>query len=401
MPLKPDSVETINGLKVYDYDLLKHNPNKIQMPSRARTRTVAVTIHNTGWIKVASNTTPAEQYVRATYNGNMGSCRVNYYVDNVCAWRCMPDDWVNWSCADGCSNPSSGNNTSVAIEVIGDSKEAEENAIKLAAYLLDKYKLSINTGLRTHSYWMNIKAGKKGTIDVLNTMKNKTKNCPIYILPHWSEFKDNVKKELDKLQNKVEEKTEEKTEKIMYIVKNGDKTTEFATLEEAKKNCPENCSVSYNNKIVYTNKTTETTKPAVDVFYKSYVNGRWLSEIKNCNDITTLGYSGITNRHINGFSAKASKGKLAYRVHIINGGWLNWITKYDTNDWSKGVAGLRSQIIDGIQFQLMDLEGYKVEYRVSTYGVKKYLPWVEDTKDFAGIFGKPIDQIQVKITGVD
>ena len=396
MPLKPDNIETINGLKVYDYNLLEHNPNKIDMPSRARTRTVAITVHNTGWIKVA-NTTPAEQYVRATYNGNMGSCRVNYYVDNVCAWRCMPDDWVNWSCADGCANPSSGNNTSLAIEVIGDSKEAEENAIKLIAHLLNKYKLSINTGLRTHSYWLNIKAGKKGTIDALNVMKNSVKNCPVYILPHWSEFKDNVKKELDKLNN-----TEEKAvEKPKYIVKDGETIKEFTSLEIAKQNCSIGCSVSYNGKVVYTNEPPRAEKSQVDVFYKSFVNGRWLNEIKNCNDNTTLGYSGIINRYINGISAKASVGKLAYRVHVLNGGWLNWITKYDTNDWSKGVAGLRSQAIDGIQFQLMELEGYKVEYRVSTYGMKKYLPWVEDTKDYAGIFGKPIDQIQVRIVGAD
>ena len=101
---------------------------------------------------------------------------------------------------------------------------------------------------------------------------------------------------------------------------------------------------------MYTNEPPRAEKSQVDVFYKSFVNGRWLNEIKNCNDNTTLGYSGIINRYINGISAKASVGKLAYRVHVLNGGWLNWITKYDTNDWSKGVAGLRSQAIDGIQF---------------------------------------------------
>lgn len=396
MILIPDSIEIINGVKVCDYNLLEHNPNKVDMPSRARTRTVAITIHNTGWIKVAANTTPAEQYVRATYNGNMGTCRVNYYVDDTCAWRCMPDDWVNWSCADGCSNPSSGNNTSLAIEVIGDSKEAEENAIKLAAYLLNKYKLSINTGLRTHSYWLNIKAGKKGTIDALNTMKNNVKNCPIYILPHWAQFKDSVKDEMDKLNGVVKEE-----DKPKYIIKNGDDIKEFSTLEIAKQNCPVNGTVSFEGKVIYTNEPAREAKPQVDVYYRSFVNGRWLNEIKNCNDTTTLGYSGIVNRHINGLAAKVSKGKLAYRVHILNGGWLNWITQYNIKDWSKGVAGLRTQIIDGIQLSLTDLEGYKIEYRVSNYGTKNYLPWVEGTKDYAGIFGKPIDQIQIKIVGVD
>ena len=358
MPLIPDKEEKINGLKVYEYNLLRHNDNKIALPMVPRKKTVAITIHNTEWIQVASNTTPAEQYVRATYLNRMGDCRVNYYVDKECAWRCLPDDWVNWSCADGCANPNSGNNTSIAIEIIGDSKEAEANGIKLAAALMKKYGLSTTEGLCTHSYWMNIMDGAKGTIQEINTMKNKRKNCPIYILPHWEQFVKQVAAAL----GEEEEKEQPKVEPVK---------TE--------------------------NPKPQFTKKKIDVFYKVFANNRWNSEIKNFEDKTSMGYAGLDGWQISGVAARLSEGQLAYRVHLKNGGWLNWIMKCNTNDWLKGCAGLKSQPIDGIQFELIGLPEYKIRYRVSTTKTKTYLPWVEGTSDYAGIFGQLIDKIQVEV----
>lgn len=179
MPLTPDKKITINGLVVNQYFLTesKNNPNKIDMPAGNRKKTVAITVHNTEAINTASNTTAAEQYTRATKNGAMKSVRVHYYVDDYCAWQNMPDDWVNWSCADGTANANSGNNTSVAIEVIGNSGKAEANAIKLVAYLLKKYSLTVDSGLRTHTYWLNVRDGKTGSIDYLNTVHNSYKMC--------------------------------------------------------------------------------------------------------------------------------------------------------------------------------------------------------------------------------
>ena len=226
-------------------------------------------------------------------------------------------------------------------------------------------------------------------------MKNNVKNCPIYILPHWSNFKEAVKEEVDKL-NGVK-----KEEPIYYIVKIGKEEKKFTTLDEAKKNCPEGSSVYYQNKVVYTNEPKQPAKPAVNVYYRSYVDNRWLSEIVNYNNENTKGYSGITKRYIRGYVVKSSVGKVAYRAHVKNGGWLNWITQYNINDWSKGVSGLRTQIIDAIQLELTGAPGYKIEYRVSTTDRKDYLPWVEGTKDYAGIYGKPIDQIQIRIVGAD
>jgi hypothetical protein len=70
-------------------------------------------------------------------------------------------------------------------------KKSEDNAAKLAVALLKKYNLGIEK-LYTHTHWLNVRDGKTGTVDQLNTMKNSYKMCPLYILPHWSEFKAKV-----------------------------------------------------------------------------------------------------------------------------------------------------------------------------------------------------------------
>ena len=89
--LTPDKTTTLGGVNVKEYLLTGHNPNHIDMPSVSMAgKIIGVTVHNTDWITVARGTTPAEQYTRATVNGNMKDVRVHYYVDNTCAW-CSAD----------------------------------------------------------------------------------------------------------------------------------------------------------------------------------------------------------------------------------------------------------------------------------------------------------------------
>ena len=98
--LTPDKTSTLNGLKVNEFLLTKHNLNKIDMPWAAMPqKPLGVTVHNTDWISTASGTTPAEQYTRATYNGNMGDVRVHYYVDDKCAWQNLPLTLTGWHAA--------------------------------------------------------------------------------------------------------------------------------------------------------------------------------------------------------------------------------------------------------------------------------------------------------------
>ena len=103
--LRPDATTTLNGVKINEYLLTKHNPNHIDMPSVSMAgKIIGVTVHNTDWITVASGTTPAEQYTRATVNNNMNDVRVHYYVDNVCAWQNLPHSLSGWHAADGSGN---------------------------------------------------------------------------------------------------------------------------------------------------------------------------------------------------------------------------------------------------------------------------------------------------------
>lgn len=137
----------------------------------------------------------------------------------------------------------------------------------------------------------------------------------------------------------------------------------------------------------------------INVFYRANTQDKWLAEVKN-----TDSYAGIEKKALTGFSAGVSNGKLRYRVHLKNGKWLGWIEKYDINDWNYGVAGIKGRIIDGIQFEFGGVQGYKAVYRVSTTSTTGWLPWVynwdNSTNGYAGIYGKPIDKVQIKIEKV-
>ena len=148
-----------------------------------------VTIHNTEDINEAAGTNDAEQYARATFNGNMNGVSVHFYIDETDCWQITPENEMGYHAADGING--TGNSQSVAIEIIMDGSgkdydvKAEERGAKLAASLLYKYGLGIDR-LKTHNDWY------------------PKKYCPVYILPHWDKFKAQVKEYLDEL-NKPKE----------------------------------------------------------------------------------------------------------------------------------------------------------------------------------------------------
>ena len=256
MILKTDKTTNLGGITVNEYLLTKHNPYNIDMPSVSMEgKIIGVTIHNTSWITTAAGTTPAEQYTRATVNGNMKDVRVNYYVDNVCAWQNLPLNLSGWHAADGSGN---GNRRTIAIECIMSSayndkdKKSEDNCARLAAALLKKYNLDINH-LYTHPHWLNVRDGKSGTLDYLNTAKNPYKTCPLYILPHWAEFK----KKVQSYMNSGSSAPATPSAKKIYRVRKtwSDAKSQigaFSSLENAKKACKPSYSVfDSNGKVVY------------------------------------------------------------------------------------------------------------------------------------------------------
>lgn len=272
--LRPDTTTTLNGVKINEYLLTKHNPNHINMPSVSmESKVIGVTVHNTDWISVASGTTPAEQYTRATVNGNMKDVRVHYYVDNVCVWQNLPLSLSGWHAADGSGN---GNRKTIAIECIMSSaynstdKKSEDNCARLAAALLKKYGLDINH-LYTHTHWLNVRDGKSGTVDYLNITRNPYKMCPAYILTHWAEFK----KKVQAYMNVGSSTPTTSSPKQLYRVRKSwsdakSQIGAFSSLENAKKACKAGYAVfDSNGKQVY------PTKKSIGEVAREVIQGKW------------------------------------------------------------------------------------------------------------------------------
>lgn len=139
-----------------------------------------------------------------------------------------------------------------------------------------------------------------------------------------------------------------------------------------------------------TNKNTSTN--GIDVTYQVYANGRWLPKVKNLED-----YAGLENCYIQGIRMKPSNGHLKYRVKLVGSkNYLPWVT--DENDY----AGIYGKNIDCVQISFTGVNGYNVQYRVSTVNGTNYLPWVTNYNNtnsdgYAGIVGTKIDKLQVRI----
>lgn len=271
MILKPDKTTTLGGVTVNEYLLTNHNPNHIDMPSVSMEgKIIGVTVHNTDWITTAAGTTPAEQYTRATVNGNMNDVRVHYYVDNICAWQNLPLTLSGWHAADGSGN---GNRRTIAIECIMSSayndkdKKSEDNCARLAAALLNKYKLSIDC-LYTHNHWYS------------------RKYCPAYILPHWDKFKAKVQYYM----NSGSSSPSTPPAKQIYRVRKtwADAKSQigaFSSLENAKKVCKTGYYVfDANGKVVY------PAKKSIDEIAREVIQGKWGNGSERKNRLINAGY---------------------------------------------------------------------------------------------------------------
>ena len=273
--LKADKTTKMNGVTVNEYLLTKHNPNKIDMPTHKITNLIGITVHNTDRITVASNTTPAEQYTRATVNGNMKDVRVHFYVDDVCAWQCLPLDLSGWHATDGSGD---GNRKTISIECImngsGDAKDkkAEGNCAKLVAYLLDKFKLK-DTAIYSHNHWY------------------KVKYCPAYILPHWNNFKKKVISYRNKNTAIEGNSKPSNSVKALYRVRVSwdnakSQIGAFSSLENAKKACKTGYFVfDANGKVIY------PVKKSVDEIAREVIQGKWGNGADRKNRLEKAGYN--------------------------------------------------------------------------------------------------------------
>ena len=211
--LLPDGTRWKDGAKARKAGYRTGDPYKNGGLLCGTGRSQGVTIHNTA--DLANVHDDGEQYVRATFNENMGTTRVHFYTDDTGAWQLLRAGTgmfsgdpigkaeVGWHAGDGVVRDG-GNMTTTAIEVImGESPthdaKAKENAARLAAGLLDIYGQGTDR-LYTHTYWVAKAAGKKkADVDEQSTtMVLNKKWCPVYIfgsnspavaLKNWKAFK--------------------------------------------------------------------------------------------------------------------------------------------------------------------------------------------------------------------
>ena len=136
-----------------------------------------ITVHNTDDIKVATGTNAAEQYSRATYNGNMRGVVVHYYIWRGEIWQLLRLDERGWHAADGRTRRAGrragqqigGNMDTIAIEAIGPGRDTEDTTATLCAWLCQEFKLD-------------------PALDIWQHYDFSRKNCPLYIRPHWADF---------------------------------------------------------------------------------------------------------------------------------------------------------------------------------------------------------------------
>ena len=150
----------------------------------------------------------------------------------------------------------------------------------------------------------------------------------------------------------------------------------------------------------------KNTSEKPSLIYRVFADHKWYSEVKGLSNI-----AGRSKQAISAIAIMVTKGKIRYRVHLLNGDWLPWVTGYNINDGKNGYAGIKEKVIDAIQIEYINDDGdsYKATYRVRLQGESKCLPYQHDTETcltadgkkqdgYAGIFGFKIDGLQITLT---
>lgn len=157
--------------------------------------------------------------------------------------------------------------------------------------------------------------------------------------------------------------------------------------------------------IIPTPTSTPTPTPSVDasiVFkYMVRAGGRWYPEVRNLGD-----YAGVRGKAITDVAIGVTQGSVKYRVHVKGGGWLPYVTGYNTSDGNNGYAG-NGREIDAIEVYYNTPSAYankygykKAKYRVAVIG-RDYYSWQYDNEKgngmdgYAGAFGRSMDRFQI------
>ena len=150
------------------------------------------------------------------------------------------------------------------------------------------------------------------------------------------------------------------------------------------------------NDSVFSKSESKVEKPTLT--YRVYADGKWYNEVKGLSNV-----AGRKKQAISAIALKVSRGKIRYRVHLLNGDWLPWVTGYNINDNRNGFAGIKEKVIDAVQVEFSGVSDFKATYRVRKQGAG-FWDWQHNTeKDseqdgYAGLLGAKIDGVQITLT---
>ncbi|WP_346961233.1 N-acetylmuramoyl-L-alanine amidase [Clostridium sp.] len=132
--------------------------------------------------------------------------------------------------------------------------------------------------------------------------------------------------------------------------------------------------------------TPTPSKKKIDSFIK--VDG--YSWVKNLDD-----FAGVFGVPVKNFYAYPSEGEILFRVSPVNRDYYSWVQNYKSSNGVYDFAG-NGVAIDRVQMKLRGLNGYSIRYRVHILN-GGWLDWVVNDSDYAGLIGKTIDAIEVEI----
>lgn len=147
----------------------------------------------------------------------------------------------------------------------------------------------------------------------------------------------------------------------------------------------------------------ETAKPsgghynaAVVFTYCVKAGRKTYPSVKNLAD-----YAGVRGKAITDVAIMCNVGKVKYRVHVLGGKWLPYVTGFNWADPVNGYAG-NGKPIDAIEVIYIAPDGssQKAQYRVSPVN-GNYYDWQYNNETgggqdgYAGSFGKKVDRFQL------
>ena len=112
-------------------------------------------------------------------------------------------------------------------------------------------------------------------------------------------------------------------------------------------------------------------------------------------------FAGVQGRKITDIAIKCDVGSVSYRVHVLGGRWLPFVSGCNWSDGNNGYAG-NGRVIDAVQVIYHPPVGswQKAQYRISP--VKRgYYSWQYNDETtggqdgYAGAFGVPMDRFQL------